>query len=169
MNEITLTKSSVYFDFLPKISHVDNEYVKEYLLFLKDKKLPQNSIFGTPQDITWVLNYITDIFKLKHKFRLIPIKIAPFIYNKNIKPVKRNNINKKDVLNSPVFTFIYCVDTEDDVLVLHWEDYRNKNKFLEIPLENKKYIMWNSNLKYHIVPNKKDKKRTLMLIDCKIL
>jgi hypothetical protein len=54
-------------------------------------------------------------------------------------------------------------------LIIEWENYKNKNQFVTIPLKEKKIIGWNSNLDYYLSPNENEEFRIVLLFNCKFI
>jgi len=168
MNEIILSKTCLYYDYLPKISKVNNNLLKKFILF--NKKLNTSNRFGdikmgVHQHITWIMNYISDKFLVLHNKTLIPLNIIAQINKKGKKIVKRNYVNFKDIKKCPYYTYLYCINGKTK-LTFYFNDNVDKNKKWIIPVEKNKYVMWNSNLDYSI-DNKEN--NDLLIVNCQFI
>jgi len=175
MHKRVLSETAIYHDELPSISHVDNNKIKNSILsdFANFKAADDNRYkdirVGMHQHITWVMDYMRDHVRGEYGFTLIPISIFAQIHGKGENTIKRNHIDPYDIHNSPDFTFMYFVNAEDDELVIEWEDHRDKGRFWTIPIKTGKFVMWNSDLNYYMLPNKKDSFRIALLFNCQII
>lgn len=171
MHKKVLSETVFYYGELPHISHVSNEEIKNFILkeFSKIKSINEDRYkdikLPAHKHISWIIDYVRDIVKTKFGFTLIPINIISQVHEIKETTIKRNHVNPYDIHNSPDFTLIYCVDfNEEDQLVIEFEDHRNKENYWTIPIKNKDFVMWNSDLNYYISPNKKEKFRIYLLI-----
>jgi len=174
MEKKVLFESSIYIDEISKISQIDNHQIKNHILLnlLKDHSTNRyNDIQLTQhhQHITWVYEYIKDHFTLHEKNKTLALnEVIIQIHQQGQTGVKRNHINKYDIFNSPNFTFLYPL-CDNGELIIEWENYKNKNQFVAIPLKEKKLIGWNSNLDYYLSPNENEEFRIVLLFNCKFI
>lgn len=168
MNEIILSKSCLYYDYLPKISKVDNNILKKFINF--NYKINSSNRFGDiklgiHQHVSWVMNYIADVYSLLNKKSLIPLNVFGQINKKGKKIIKRNHVNFKDIKKCPYYTYLYCVDGKTN-LTINYDDNVDKNKSWVIPIKTGKYVMWNSNLNYYL-DNKNN--NCLIIVNCQFV
>ena len=52
-------------------------------------------------------------------------------------------------------------------MIIEYDDNRKKGLYWEMPIESNKYVMFNSNLEYYILPNKSDKQRIVLKVTYK--
>jgi hypothetical protein len=175
MEKKVLSESSIYIDEISEISQIDNHQIKNHILLnlLKDHSTNRyNDIQLTQhhQHITWVYEYLKDHFTLHEKYKTLALnEVIIQIHQQGQTGVKRNHINKYDIFNSPDFTFLYFLDTNSSELTIEWENYKHKNKFITIPLKEKKLIGWNSDLDYYLSPNENEEFRIVLLFNCKFI
>ena len=171
MKEVQLVKSSVYLDELPKISHVDQKYLEEYILYISKKNKKNINEFELPIDkhITWVMDYIRDKFVLTQNKSLSIVNILGKVYNKKTTFIKKNYFNLKNTSICPEYTFIYVINSNDEIVIEFKTNFK-KNLIWKKQIKNREYILWNSHLNYYINFNKKYKNKSIfLLINCKVI
>jgi hypothetical protein len=176
MYKKVLSETGVYFDKLPNISHVNNNEIKNSILYdFYNFKITEDNFYkdikiNMHPHITWVMDYMRDHVKLKYGFTLIPINFYAQIHSKDETTLKRNHIDLLNTNNLSDFTYMYFVEaSEEDELIIEWENYKSKENFLKIPVKTGEFVMWNSNLNYYLLPNQKNSFRIILLFNCGIL
>jgi len=135
-----------------KLSDDIFNYQKDYFKIIDDKQ------------IFWLIEYIRDIFDLHNNLTLIPLKSGVI----KLKPGQilgsHNHLDEYDIANSPDITCLYGVkvkkaDVEDwsknSYVMVEYEDHRWKQKKYQVPVEHRKFVLFNSSLNHSIV-NKDD-------------
>jgi hypothetical protein len=100
--------------------------------------------------------YLTEHINVKFKINLITKKTWGDVYNplQSSKPLI--NIDPVDLQNSPDFTLLYGVRTEDCMVKIFYDDNRRKGRSWDIELQTNMFIMFPSTNMYYIKNNQKD-------------
>lgn len=159
MKEIILSKTSIFEDELPAISKVNNNIIKNNILetiikninYVGDQRFNDIQI-NFDQNINWVTQYICDNMFARHSLKLVPLNFFVKVHEKNEGSIKRNYIDFYDFRNSPDFTSFYFIDSDENDLIIEYEDYRPK--YYNINFKTNKIIVWNSSLNHYVLPNK---------------
>ena len=173
-NKELLTESAIYWDELPNISSVNIKEIKSTILedlinfnFTENNRYKDIDVKLT-QHITWLSDYVRDTFKLKTGKNLNMLNLKAQIHPANETNIKRNHINSYDLRNSPDMTLMYFIESDENNMIVEYEDHRHKEKYWTIPFKTNKLIMFNSDLNYYLLPNTLDKFRIILIINFEI-
>tara|TARA_B100001057_G_C22739875_1_gene907277 strand:- start:741 stop:1310 length:570 start_codon:yes stop_codon:yes gene_type:complete len=131
-----------------KLSNNNFDYQRDYNKLIDD------------QQIFWLLEYIIDIYDLNYDTPLIFLKSAVIKLKPGHNLNSHNHLDEYDIDNSPDITCLYCVKVKDvnvddwsknSVCMVEYEDHRWKQKKWEVPIERKKFILFNSSLNHSII------------------
>lgn len=154
MNKKVLSEISLYHgDVLMPIGfEIDQEQLTNNILqsCLKNKELQ----FSIPFDM--LNTYIREHINLKFGFTLINKKTWGNIYKPNELNFILQNVDPVDLKNSPDYTLLYGVVTNNCSLKIFYDDNRRKGRNWEIPLTTNKFIMFPSTCPYSITNTQKD-------------
>lgn len=124
------------------------DYQKDYYKLIDDKQ------------VFWLIEYIRDVFNFHNDLPLIFLKSGVIKLQPNQTLSSHNHLDEYNINNSPDITCLYIVKTKklnvDDwsknsYVMVEYEDHRWKQKKFQIPLEHKKFILFNSSLNHSIV------------------
>jgi hypothetical protein len=136
-----------------KLSNSNYDYQRDYNKLIDD------------QQIFWLLDYIRDVYELNYNTPLIllnsaVIKLQPG-HNLNL----HNHLDEYDINNSPDISCLYCLKVKDvnvddwsknSVCMIHYDDHRWKQKKWQVPIERKKFILFNSSLNHSVINKEND-------------
>ena len=100
--------------------------------------------------------YIKDHINAKYKIQLINKKTWGNIYKSNEVTQPLLNVDPVDLKNSPDFTMLYGVKTNNCWIRISYDDNRRKGRSWDIELTNNKFIMFPSTNMYYLTNNQKD-------------
>jgi hypothetical protein len=100
--------------------------------------------------------YMRDHFNLNYGRTLVNKSTWGNIYKPNEISIPLLNIDPVDLKNSPDFTFLYGVKTNNCSIRIHYEDNRRKGRSWDIKLEDNKFIMFPSTCMYYITNAQRD-------------
>ncbi len=171
MKEIKLHKDSIITAFLPKQhSDINFQRIKHYLEYKTDKidltKLNRHKDVKIPtmQDITWLMDYIEGQYLLKEKITLWPKEISVIVHDKGEGSIKRHHLDYSDLKGSPDLVMLYFLETDKNNLIVEYDEGRKKGCYWSLPVENNKYVLFNSHLEYYLKPNTADKQRIVLRV-----
>ena len=86
------------------------------------------------------------------------------VHWKNEGSIKRHHLDYADLKNSPDIVMLYFIDSDDNNMIIEYDDNRKKGIYWNMPIESNKYVMFNSNLEYYLLPNKSDNQRIVLRV-----
>lgn len=131
-----------------KLSDSNFDYQRDYIKLIDD------------QQIFWLLEYIRDVYTCQYDLPLIILKSAVIKLKPGQGLSSHNHLDEYDIENTPDITCLYCLKVKDvDVddwsknscLMIEYEDHRWKQKKWQVPIERKKFILFNSSLNHSII------------------
>ena len=174
MKEIELSKQFILHGKMPlSLSKVDFENVHDFVNWniqdLHERKLNRFKDINIPlmQDIIWILDYAEAKFQLNRKKTLDRKSVDLMLHCKNEGSIKRHHLDYSDLKDSPDIVMFYFIESDDNQMIIEYDDNRKKGLYWEMPIESNKYVMFNSNLEYYILPNKSDKQRIVLKVTYK--
>jgi len=150
----TLSQIDLYYGYvsMPKGFEIDQEKLTNDIL--------QSSFTNKqfPFSRTWdMLNtYIRDHINLEYGFQLINKRTWGNIYKPNQTSIPLLNIDSVDLRNSPDYTLLYGLKTNNCFVKIHYDDNRRKGRSWDIELKNNMFIMFPSTNMYYITNNQKE-------------
>ena len=154
MQRQVLTEQSLFYGDIdmPKGFEIDQEKLTNDIL---------QSTFNSkefPFSRTWdMLNtYMRDFIGLEHGINLVNKSTWGNIYKPNETTIPLLNIDPLDLKNSPDYTLLYGVKTNDCFVTIFYDDNRKKGKNWDIELKNNMFIMFPSTNMYYISNRQKD-------------
>jgi hypothetical protein len=168
MIKTTLSETFFVYNFLEKISKIDNNLIKNHLQEnYSQKNKFTNDIFSDKynfynfkhhQHIQWLYEYIKDYYFCHFQKTLIILNQYFLIQQKNESINIRNNI---DYFNSEGSADICCLYTLSSKknncnLIMEYTDNKYKLKKWKLPLEDNKIILHSSSINSHITKNESD-------------
>ena len=99
--------------------------------------------------------YITENFDLRHGSKLVNKKTWGDVFYPNEKFSTLSNVDPIDLQNSPDFTCIYGINTEDCIIEIFYNDNRRAGKSYEINLTPNMYVIFPSTNAYTIHNNQR--------------
>ncbi len=160
----------------PKGFEIDREKIKNDIItsYINKKTLSNKKKdysyydYEVPfsQPLQWYQDYLRDHFKIEYGKTLIPKQNIGLVIEKDKRSYTRNLVEPLNLLNSPDYTCIYCVDIDDEEeleLVILYDDNRRVNRTWHIPLQNNKFIIFPSMQRFFINESKSSKLQTLLI------
>ena len=172
MKEINLSKSSIYYMNLSKLSLLDNDKLRADCLIFDELGPPNNNYdkdvaIPMEQQVSWINDSFTHYFYKKEKRDLETIPgVSPrlIVNGKGESTLIRNHIEYSDLQASPDIIGLYFVHTHpNDNVIFHYEDHRKKDMKWIIPARSKKFIAFHSGLNYYLPENTSNKKRIVLI------
>jgi len=171
MKELKLHKDFIMTTFLPKDhSDINFDNIRYYLEYKTDKidlkKLNRyNDVkIETMQDITWLTDYIEGQYLLKTKVTLWPKEISVMVHNKGEGSIKRHHLDYANLKDSPDLVMLYFLETDKNDLIIEYDNGRKKGCYWTLPIEQNKYVLFNSHLEYYLKPNTSGKQRIVLRV-----
>lgn len=171
MKEIELSKKFILHGKLPlHLSKVDFDHIHDFVNWnienLHERNLNRFKDIDIHllQDIIWILDYAEGKFLVKRNKTLDRKSVDLMIHDKNEGSIKRHHLHYPNLKESPDIVLLYFIDTDDNNMIIEYDDNRKKGLYWTMPIENNKYVMFNSNLEYYLLPNKSDKKRIVLKV-----
>lgn len=161
MDKVILNEEALFYGFVncPKGFEIDRNEIKHNIMwgYIDNKDLNKYPVeHCLPLD--YFNNYIKDFFrqKIKWKFNIIFKERFSYILKQEENVSIKDDTNPLDFINSPDYTLIYGVELEDfsSNLIIHHNVKRIPNCTWTIPMQNNKFILFPSHLKYEITKNK---------------
>jgi hypothetical protein len=111
-----------------------------------------------PFSRTWdMLNtYMRDYVNLEYNFNLINKKTWGNMYKPGETTIPLLHIDPVDLRNSPDYTLLYGVKTNNCMVRIYYDDNRRKGRSWDIELKNNMFIMFPSTNMYYIKNTQKD-------------
>ena len=100
--------------------------------------------------------YIREHINLEYGFQLVNKKTFGDIYKPNQISQPLLNIDPIDLRNSPDYTLLYGVKTNECIVRIFYDNNRRKGKSWDIELKDNMFIMFPSTNMYVISNNQKD-------------
>tara|TARA_B100001094_G_C18191212_1_gene807380 strand:- start:4249 stop:4818 length:570 start_codon:yes stop_codon:yes gene_type:complete len=136
-----------------KISNDIFNYEKDYY------KLKDN------QQVFWLLEYIKDIFDLNNDLPLVLLKSGVIKLKPGQSLSSHNHLDKYDINNSPDITCLYGVKvkstnvddwSKNSYIMLEYDDHRWSQKKYQVPIEHRKFVLFNSSINHSVYNNDND-------------
>jgi hypothetical protein len=99
--------------------------------------------------------YIRENFQLRHNLQLINKDTWGDIFYPNEKFNSLSNVDPIDLKNSPDFTCLYGINTEDCKIEIFYDDNRRAGRSWEIELKPSMYVIFPSTNAYTIYNNQR--------------
>tara|TARA_R110000737_G_scaffold315058_1_gene324951 strand:- start:186 stop:704 length:519 start_codon:yes stop_codon:yes gene_type:complete len=150
----TLSQIDLYYGYvsMPKDFEIDQEKLTKDILqsSFTNKKFPFSR--------TWdMLNtYIRDHINVEYDINLVNKSTWGNIYKPNERTIPLLNINSVNLHNSPDYTLLYGVKTNNCFVKIHYDDNRRKGRSWDIEIKNNMFIMFPSTNMYYITNNQKE-------------
>ena len=171
MKEVELSKQFILHGKLPlSLSKVNFENVYDFISWniqdLHERKLNRFKDAHVPlsQDIIWILDYAEAKYQLKTGKTLRRKTHDVMVHWKNEGTTKRHHLNYADLKNSPDIVMLYFIDSDDNDMIIEYDNNRKKGVYWNMPIESNKYVIFNSNLEYYLLPNKLDDQRIVLRV-----
>ena len=172
MNEIILSKNSVFHGYLPTISHVDHEEIikwfgeklKDFEFSEKENRFMDLEV-PCSQHMQWVYEYFGDKYSISNPYCLVPLRFFALIHKKHETSQRRTYFikNGTDPNKMPDYTLMYFLKAKEGNLYIDYDNHRNKHDHWKIPFKERKAIMWDSDLVHYLPPNMDDELRITMV------
>jgi len=171
MKEIELSKKFILQGKLPlHLSKVNFENIYDFVSWsIQDKherNLNRFEDLSIPicQDIVWILDYAEAKYQLIRGKTLRRKSLDVMVHWKNEGSLKRHHLHYPNLKDSPDVVMLYFIDSDDNNMIIEYDDNRKKGLYWTMPIESNKYVMFNSNLEYYLLPNKTDKQRIVLRV-----
>tara|TARA_R100000005_G_scaffold96218_1_gene81521 strand:- start:669 stop:1172 length:504 start_codon:yes stop_codon:yes gene_type:complete len=154
MEKKVLSEQALYFGNvdMPKGFEIDRDKLSKDIL----QSNLTNSEFLFSKTWDMLNTYIREHINLKYDFQLINKKTWGDIYKPNQISQPLFNIDPVDLLNSPDFTLLYGVKTNNCFVRIFYDDNRRKGRSWDIELKDNKFIMFPSTNMFYITNDQKD-------------
>jgi hypothetical protein len=151
MHKIVLTEIPIYYG---DVSMPKNFEIQRGSLILDGVKAElSNSKFKFSREWDMLRTYIQDHIKVKHKLSIGSKDTWVDAYKPGQTSQPIINVNPVDLLNSPDFTMLYGLKTEECSVRIYYDDNRGKGRSWDIDLTDNKFIMFPSTCMYHLQNN----------------
>jgi len=100
--------------------------------------------------------YVIEHINIKYNLTLINKDTWINIYKPNEQTIPLLNVNPVNLYNSPDFTLLYGLKTNDCVVRVHYDNNRRKGRSWDINLTDNKFIMFPSTCMYYLKNNQKE-------------
>ena len=168
MQKVVRSEISLIHGFVetPKGYEINRKKIKNIIIdsYVNQKRISNNKLDYSYNDyeveycleLQWLLDYIRDHFNEKYCKSLVLKNKWGNVYHYNQKSFTRHTVDPVDLKNSPDYTFIYAVDVGKDSsgVVIEFDDNRRKNRSWHLKLNNNEFVLFPSEQKYFITPNK---------------
>lgn len=173
MKKIVLDEKSVVIGNLSKLSHVNNDILKNHIFSnFNEQNRASNDIFNSLFNyhklpyhlhVHWLKDYIRDFYAAEFEnivlYPVLNIKDNLFfILKKNESLISHTHIDEHDLKNSPDYTCIYNVfsgKTKSHIF-FEYNKGRDKQKKWKIDLEPGKFVVFSSSLYFYINKNENE-------------
>jgi len=111
-------------------------------------------------NITWIQDYIRDHYRVDYGKTPVILKRAGLIQNYNEAIDFHQHIDEYNMEGSPDISAIVtidCAEEEPSFVEFEYEGGRKRHMKSRVKLENKKIILFNSELRHRFLPNKNKK------------
>ena len=148
---------------LPKHHEVDRYLIKSDILHSKinQRTVSQNPYhfassdyeINTSKPVQLVRDYVHEKLRVYYDLGLEPRLSFGNIFDPKQQSFFRNMIDPTNIKDSPDFVMIYGVDVKEASVVLETQNKRGVNELSSYPIENNKFIVFPSYLKFFINEN----------------
>jgi len=104
-------------------------------------------------NVKWLYEYFDDFYNLYHKKRIEPFKASGIFLLPNESVDFHNHIDYLSIDNSPDVSGLFVVEGEANIQFEYNQIVRQNQRFT-VPLKQREYILFSSDLKHSILPNK---------------
>ena len=154
MHKIVLTEIPIYYG---DVSMPQNFEIQRGSLILDGVESElSNTKLKFSREWDKLTTYITEHINIKHDLVLINKDTWTNTYKPNEQTIPLYNVNPVNLYNSPDFTLLYGLKTDDCVVTIYYDDNRKKGRSWNIELTDNKFIMFPSTCTYHLKNNQKD-------------
>lgn len=154
--------------------------VKIFESFVLKKRISQNPKIAAFDDyqvpggapFQWVQDYIHSHFKLIKRRTLVPLSTWGNIYAPLEQSYNRHHIPpRQNRITPPTYTWIYGVEVQPKSchLIIEYNDKEKEENTQHIPLENNKFIIFPSYLRYFISKNKSCESNLFLSVNCELV
>ena len=172
MKKVILNEDIILHGYFPKhLSKVDfkkiNKLIKKASLIKSNLNNKRKDLhLGYDKNFQWLVDYVIHKLRVEHKIDLELTTFFALHHKKNETTVKRNHLNYPNLKESSDFVCLYCQKGKGLVTV-EYSKNRKKDLFHEIPIDENKFIIFNSPLEYYISPNENKNNRTILCMELK--
>ena len=154
MEKIVLTEQSLYYGdvAMPKDWDIDRDKLQKDIL---NSQLT-NSPFPFSRTFDMLNTYMRDHVNLEYGFTLVNKDTYGNIYKPEETSQPFINVDPVDLRNSPDYTLLYGVKTQNCMIRIHYEDNRRKGRSWDIELKDNMFIMFPSTNMYYITNSQKE-------------
>ena len=115
-----------------------------------------NTKFKFSREWDKLTKYVVEHINVKHNLTLINKDTWTNTYKPNEQTIPLYNVNPVNLYDSPDFTLLYGLKTDDCVVTIYYDDNRKKGRSWNIELTNNKFVMFPSINSYYITNKQKD-------------
>jgi len=153
VEKIVLTEQSLYYGdvAMPKDWDIDRDKLQKDIL----NSQVTNSPFPFSRTFDMLNTYMRDHVNLEYGFTLVNKDTYGNIYKPEETSQPFINVDPVDLRNSPDYTLLYGVKTQNCMIRIHYEDNRRKGRSWDIELKDNMFIMFPSTNMYYITNNQK--------------
>ena len=159
MQKKVLTEQALYFGdvSMPKGFEIDRDKLSGDILQYTFSTL-SNPTTDFPFSRTWdMLNtYMREHINLEYGFQLVNKQTWGDMYKPNQQTIPLLNIDPVDLRNSPDYTLLYGVKTNNCFVRIFYDDNRRKGRSWDIELKDNMFIMFPSTNMYYLNNRQKD-------------
>ena len=154
MEKIVLTEQSLYYGdvAMPKDWDIDRDKLQKDIL----NSQVTNSPFPFSRTFDMLNTYMRDHVNLEYGFTLVNKDTYGNIYKPEETSQPFINVDPVDLRNSPDYTLLYGVKTQNCMIRIHYEDNRRKGRSWDIELKDNMFIMFPSTNMYYITNSQKE-------------
>ena len=145
---LKLIKNHILSNFTLQNRYDDNQYwyMKDYV------KIPYH------QHIQWVTDWLRDHYKLKYDFTLVNTpkdSIRAIVQQTNEQINTHHNVKDWHLADSPEVDCLFTLSTGEkkSFVVFEYDDGRNKQRKLKVPLVQDEFILFSSHINRYITKN----------------
>jgi len=148
-----LVSYNFWWEHIPDLNRIDYKEITKQLLEDEHKQFKFNHHYDINVSDNrihiWIDDYVRD------RFRKIDSRTLEFAskYGSHIKKdtnsITRNHLNKLDILNSPDFVGCMCLKG-NATINFEYDNHREKSCIWSVPIEERKFVMWDSDMNYYI-------------------
>ena len=154
MQKKVLTEQALYFGdvSMPKGFEIDRDKLSGDIL----QSVIQNKDFPFSRTFDMLNTYMRDHINLDYGFTLVNKETWGNIYKPQETTIPLLNIDPVDLRNSPDYTLLYGVKTNNCFVRIFYDDNRRKGRSWDIELKDNMFIMFPSTNMYYINNRQKD-------------
>jgi len=131
---------------MPKGFEIDREKLSDNIL----KSILTNSETSFSKTLGILNTYLSEHITVEYGFRLINKGTWGNAYKPNQQTIPLLNVDPIDLKNSPDFTLLYGVKTDNCFVRVYYDDNRRKGRSWDIELKDNMFIMFPSTNMYYI-------------------